>query len=198
MKKLILSSALTAALLFTTACGGGEKGEVNNDSVISKELTDSMSRALGAFMGVNLKEEVRFSNNVDDFIEGYQLVAGHEFSREKLLGIRAGMYAAEQFMNMSAQGVEVNRDLYLQEFRNYLQKEVLTEAEYQALYTRYQEIIQQIENILLTRDKMRLATEPQTEVPVEVVEETVVEEEEVVPEHNSENSVSQDIIEPVL
>ena len=205
MKKVILGATLLAGLMFTTSsCGGGKGGDVNQDTVISHELTDSMSRALGAFMGVNLQGEVGYSNNIDDYIEGYQLVAGHTYSREKLMGMRAGMYAADQFLLMAAQGIDVNRDQFLQEFRKYLQKSELTGDEYKELYMEYQRIMSEVEKILIKRDELRLRDGYGKETPQEadqtevVVDETVVEEVTAPQDSNNQSELQDEIIEEIL
>lgn len=204
MKNLIIGTALFAGLLVsTTACGGGQKGDVNQDTVISRELTDSMSRSLGAFMGVNLQDQIFTGADVDEFIEGYQMMTAAPLTREKLLGIRAGIYAAEQFMNMSQQGVEVNRDLYLQEFRKYLQKQDLTPEEHKALYDQFQSLINNIENILMKRDQMRMeALAPQTiETPQpepQAIETETVTEEVIETPAETEVSVNEEITEQAI
>ena len=196
MKKIFIGIALFAGLTLATSCGGGQRGEVNSDTVLTREFTDSMSMALGAFMGANLQDEVRYTQNVDDYIKGYQLVAGHKFSNEELMGIRAGMFVAENFANLEAQGVEINRDLYMQEFRKYLQDKDLEQAQYAILYKNFQDFIQAVDQMLMKRDQLRqnaVAEVAETEVVEALTDstETVVEEIEeailtTVPENESD------------
>lgn len=207
MKKFFIGTALIATLaLSSTSCGGGDRAEVNNDTVITRELTDSMSRTLGAFMGVNLQDEVRYSDQLTDYIEGYQLIAGNKYSNEKLRGIRAGLFAAEQFANMEMQGVPVNRDLFMQEFRNYLQKMDLDPAEYNQLYNEFQTIMRQIDNILMAREQMRMGVEvPQIEIEEEIADsltnagvETEVVETAVAASDATGETVVDEITEPTI
>lgn len=171
MKKLCILAAIAAVLGFSaTSCGGGENREVNNDTVVSAELSDSMSVALGAFLGVDCQNETAYIDNLDDYIEGYQMMVGQEFSPEKLMGMRQGLFVAEQFMNYKAEGININRHLFLQQFRNYVQKVDIDQKEYSVLYTNLQNVVSRIENILSKREQMR--NEAAGEDVTAVVEET--------------------------
>lgn len=177
MKKFLIGTTLAAALFLNlTSCGGGQKCEVDNDTIVSQELTDSMSRALGAFMGANLRDEVRYTKNIDEYIEGYQLLAGHKYSYEELMGIRAGLYVAEQFAAMRQQGVEINRDLFLQEFRKYIQALDLDNGEYAVLYKNFQDVLKAVDEILLRREQMRNMAALEENVPVTLPDSLLVEE----------------------
>lgn len=175
MKKTIFSAVLMlSAAVMSTSCGGGQTEEVNNDTVFTDELCDSLSYTMGAFMGVNLHDEIRNSPNADDFIEGYQLIAGHKYSYEKLLGMRAGIYIAEQFANIENQGVKINRNVFLQQFRKYIQDSQLDQAEYALLYKKFQDIVRQIDIIIQKRENMRALTAPAVDV-YEITAEEMVE-----------------------
>lgn len=171
-----------ALMMTTTSCGGGKAEEVNKDTVVSQELADSISLAWGAFMGVNLQDEIRHSDKIDDYIEGYQLIVGQKFSHEKLMGMRQGLFQAEQFANLESEGIEINRDLYLQQFRKYLQQFDLPQEEYAMLYKMVQDKSNEIEEILYKREQMRRqasqpeATPTENEAPVEEVETETVDE----------------------
>ena len=203
MKKLIIGAALIAGMsLASTSCGGGEQKEVNNDTIVTREFTDSLSRALGAFMGANGQNEVRNIANIDDYIKGYQLVAGQKLSYEEIMGMHAGLFAAEQFFNMDNQGVEVNRDLYLQEFRKNIQNKDLTQEEFTKLYNDFQRMINILDQMLLKREQMRAGVVEEVAVEEEAVVEPDSLEElldiEAVSENGENESISEEIDNTVL
>lgn len=170
---------MIAAIAFgATSCGGGDKKEVNTDTIVSVELADSMSVALGAFMGANAQGEIPNAENIDDYIKGYQLIVGHNFSYEELMGMRAGLYVATQFAGLESQGIELNRDLYLQQFRKYIQKENLSQAELGQLFQNYQSVINSVENILALREQMRMA-DVKAQMNAEILAEEEIVSEEV-------------------
>lgn len=160
-KNLIIGAVALAGMALTASscCGSGSCSEVNADTVFTRQFTDSMSMALGAFMGANGQDEIRYSSDINDYIEGYQLVAGQKFSHEKLAGIRAGLFAADQFAGLEAQGVPVNRALYMQAFRRYLQDFNLPQEEYAVLYKKFQDVINKVDEILFKREEMRRAAQ---------------------------------------
>lgn len=175
MKKILLGIVMLVALTATTtSCGGGAEKTVDNDTIVSRETCDSLSVALGKFMGINLQDEVRYLPIVDEYIEGYQLIAGHKYSLAQLMGIRAALRMAEQFINMEAEGVNVDRNLFMQQFRKYIQDFDLDRAEYALVYKEVQDFYQAIDNILMKREQMRnadrnaaAAVEEVTEIAIE-------------------------------
>ena len=175
MKKFVIGASLSIVLMLcSTSCGGGSSVAVDNDTVVSQQLADEFSSTLGAFMGCNRQDEVRYSQNISDYIEGYQLVVGNRFSDEKLLGIRAGLYIADQFQALENEGIEMNRDLFLQEFRKYIQKMDLDAQEYALLYQKFQDVLKSVDEIMEKREQMRNSAPEEEVMPVnvEVVEET--------------------------
>lgn len=175
-RNVILSAVISSFVLLTMSCGGGKNAEQLNDTVVSTSLSDSISSAMGAFMGVNLQDEVRYLQDVDDYIAGYQLVAGQKYSTAKLMGIRAGLYIADQFMRMEEEGIKVNRSLYLNEFRKYIRKFDISQTEYPLLYENVQNLQAEVMAILERREALR------NNENVEVVADTVAIEELVTPD----------------
>lgn len=156
MKKFLLGIAVIAGFAtLSTSCGGCNDKCVDNDTIVSKQTCDSLSVALGKFMGINLQDEVRYLPSIDEYIEGYQLIAGHKYTPAKLMGIRAAIRMAEQFTNMEAEGVNVNRDLFMRQFRNYLQDFDMNQVEYALVYKEVQDLYQTIDRILEKREQMR-------------------------------------------
>lgn len=217
MKKFFIFAAILSSFaLATNSCGGGDKTEVNSDTVVSKQLADSVSVSLGAFLGANSQNELTGIGNVDDYIEGFQLVAGHKYSIDKLRGIEKGLMIAKQFANMESQGVEVNRDLFLQQFRRYINNSELNQAEYGVLYNDFQNVMQRVENILQKREMMRngkmavpqaaptvenaeTVTETEVQTPSETVETTeAVEETEVTDVPTNKTPSEREVVQAAL
>lgn len=158
MKKLFIMAAVGATLCLTaTSCGNGDKADVNNDSIIPAALVDSVSRNYGAFVGADIRREIVNVKNVDEFIEGFQLAAAQDYSADKLQGIYYGVQAGSVLKQMQQQGLQIDRHTFMQQFRNYLQKEDLSTEEYTALYKELQKVMQSVEAVMAKRQKMRQA-----------------------------------------
>lgn len=183
MKKIILGALLLAGMATaTTSCGNGDATNVNTDSIIPVELTDSVSHALGAFYGASMQDEIS-GLDAKDYIEGYQMMVGNNYSQAKIMGMRAGIQTATQFMMMEMDGIKVDRDIFMQEFRNYIQNKDMNDAEFAILYDRINKLQQEVMAILEKREMMRQGiaapaeqTFPQQVEVAEVEEEVVVEE----------------------
>lgn len=175
MKKFFLGAmALVAACAMSTSCSGGEQSQVNNDSIVSPELCDSLSIVLGQFTGANLNDDVKGLKNIDEFIEGYQLIAGHEYSAEKLMGMTAAMNAAQQFHMMAMDGVNIDRDTFMREFRKYITQEELSTEEFSKLYATVEQLYRRVGEIIQRRDQMRKQVDAKNVQPVTLPDSVLV------------------------
>ena len=180
MKKFIIGALFSGAVFMSvTSCGCGSTEEcgVNNDTVISPQLVDSISLTLGGFDGARKAQEYGPIENVKDYIAGYQLVVGNKFSEAMINGLYDGIHAVLNIDSGElALGIKINRDLYLQEFRKYIQNG--TSEDLTQIYEQLSNLSNQIEEILAKREEMRYAGnelnvedfETQTEIVEEVVE----------------------------
>ena len=155
-KNLIL--ALAALVTFgasLTSCGGWHSESVNNDTIVSTQLADSLCMSLGAFIGANLQEQMGKIENMDEFIEAYQLIVGHRYTPEQITAMNAAFYSLQQLVSMENAGIKVNRELFLQEFRKYLQNQNLTHEQISALFNKYQQTSAKVSAIIEKREAMR-------------------------------------------
>ncbi len=159
MKKIVIGALLLAGVATaTTSCGNGDATAVNTDSIIPTELLDSVSCSLGAFYGASMQDEVAgLDVDMKEFIEGYQMMVGSNFSNSKLMGMRAGVQTAAQFMLMEQDGIKVDRDRFMQEFRNYIQDPNMDETQFAILYDRINKLQQEVMAIIEKRELMRHA-----------------------------------------
>ena len=161
MKKLFIGTFLLIGLaMSSTSCGGEEKQEVNNDTVVSESLTDSLSMALGECYGYFCQQDIGPNRNVEEFIKGLQLVVGHNFTRDELEGIMAGYKISQDIKFREEQGIAINRDLFLQQFRSYIQNRDINPVMGAEIYHKYDMLSERVENILSKREEMRKKQSP--------------------------------------
>lgn len=154
MKKLLLGAFMLATLgVFTTSCGGDKK-EVNNDSLITPALNDSLANALGAYYGADCATNFDNSVNIDEFIKGVQLVVGNDFTPSEMFGIAYALQnLAPYFEENKEYGIELSRDLFLQQFRKYVQRKDITADEYNLLYNQLAQLSKTYSEIIKKREK---------------------------------------------
>ena len=195
MKKFIFGAALVMSLgAVFTSCGGGEKAAVNTDTVISKQLSDSVSLTLGAMTGLDVQAQLGQISDPEQFLKVFQLIIGRDYTPQEFMALNAGAYAVQQIMNLKSQGVDIDRDLFLQEFRKYFSDGDRSGQSRAVINTQAQELGTQLQNIFVRREAMRngispdklqqpqapatpepVAEEPQTPAPAVQVTETVSE-----------------------
>ena len=189
MKKILFCALIGSALTFGAAsCSDSNSA---SDSDFPKQLVDSLSMTYGAFDGTRLNQFASNIEDMDEFIEGYQLVVGNEFSVSKYNGMAAALEAVQAMYNMKmSTGIDINRDLYLQEFRKYIQSTDLSNEELAGLYQRLEKLGQSVEEILQKREAQAQQQEPapapeavEAQTPVEATENVTVEEEIEIPEN---------------
>lgn len=156
MKKFIFGAIITLMLsAISTSCGSGQQEQVNNDTIVSKQLADSISRTLGAMLGNQLQMQTQGSLNPEEIIQTFQIIAGNEYTPAQMQGFQAAMFAMNNIMNLQSMGVEVNRDLLLQEFRKYLQGNNVSEEQIRAIQINIEKVNSSLQDVLAKRDAMR-------------------------------------------
>ena len=145
MKNFFIGIAmLTAASSILSSCGGGENTPVNSDTIISAQLSDSISMAMGAFTGANIRAQNPNITSPDDFIKTYQLIVAGKYTKNQLLALSAALYMAQQIYGMESDGIPINRDILLQEFRKYFQNTDFDSHQMALLYERAQQLSGQV------------------------------------------------------
>lgn len=142
MKKIIINAFLVCAgILAFTSCSKSNKCEENCDSELPKSAVDKASMDRGALDGALLNQYVNGDpESVDhdkliEYIQGYQLVVGSKMSESKLQGIMDGLAIASEINKFEEMtGSKFNRELYLREFRRFIQKQDLTQSEIDKIY----------------------------------------------------------------
>lgn len=168
MKKIFISAmlVLSGVFAFTSCCCSGSKCETTNDTIVPKQLSDSVSMILGAFEGSLLNPYVDNDFDADElaraqaeqaqFIEGFQLIVGNDFSQSKLDGMRAALNVMYDIDGTeSSADISIDRNLYLQAFRRYIQDKNLTAEDKNNLYLTIQTLSARIEKVIERRNQMR-------------------------------------------
>lgn len=162
MKKIFIGIfLLTAMVIASTSCGSGngENQKVNNDTIISNNLLDSLSRAMGASDGATaikqLSEHFQTPEEIEDFLKGFQLVLGNKYSNAELQGMLEALNISQIFITNASLGVDLNRDLYIKEFRKYFSQPAMNPEDFKKIFNEVQKYGVQIENILKKRQEMR-------------------------------------------
>lgn len=160
MKKIIINAFLVCAgLLAFTSCS---KKSDNCGTELSDTFVGKASKDRGALDGALLNpykdsngEEVN-KNDLIEYIQGYQLIMGSKMSDKKLEGIEKGIEKAREINKFeSMTGYKFNRELYLREFRNFIQKKDLKQSDIDKLYKLNDEDLAVVEEFL----KNKLANE---------------------------------------
>ncbi len=119
MKKSTLSLCAAGLMAFGFAsCGGhGDAVAVDNDTVISKALADSISITQGKYIGgYVLNDYMNFAANSsmafpkEDIVKGVQLVFSGEKSQATIMGMQLGMQMLQEVKQLQAQGIDIDRD----------------------------------------------------------------------------------------
>ena len=199
MKKIILGAAVTMSML-ATSCGGGTPADVDNDTIFSRELSDSISETMGAFYGATLQYQTANMASIDEFIEGYQLIAGHQYTDDQINGITTALQLVRQIQALEAEGIEINRDLLLREFRKYIQRENMDDMEFAQLYDQAEKLNKRMSTIIERREVLRgnipatetIMTEtPEQPAPVDsIAVEEIVEAETIVTAEQPDSTAS--------
>lgn len=159
MKKLIINAFLVCAGLFAfSSCCKSDKCEQNCGSELKEDFVDTASKNRGALDGalnnryVNANAEEVDQNELIDFIQGYQLIVGHNMSPSKIKGIEEGLKMAKEINAFeSMTGSKFNRELYLREFRNFIQKKDLKQEDRDKLIELYEADKAIVEEFLATK-----------------------------------------------
>lgn len=127
MKKVFIGVCMAAVLtLGTTSCGSGDKTDVNNDSIVSSELSDSINIQLGTYAGMDLGNRLAMAEkdgipvNRAEFLKGLKFTISYPYSKVFHDGVQNGVKLAMTINRLKDRGVEINRDEILTQTRKYV------------------------------------------------------------------------------
>ena len=120
MKKL-LYGACAALLMFSAACS---KSGDDKTVAASQEVSDSVSAMFGYFTGgsvlndfMRFKAQTQTTQTKEDILKGIQLAFANAETEGEMIGLQIGANLISQIDQMEAQGVKINRNLVLRQFR---------------------------------------------------------------------------------
>lgn len=156
MKKIFLAVAVVAAMAVgSTSCGGG-KCDACQDTIVSQELADSISKNIGARVGMSFNMNLDLENP-KEFLKGYQLIMSHKLSKEYVEGIKQALNTLNEIPGEDL--MELNRDVMLAEVRKYVLAEEVDIQEYNAAVAEGQKLGAKLNVVMEKRDSLRCASE---------------------------------------
>lgn len=181
MKKLIFAaSLLIASCMSLTSCGGQGETQTDNDTIFNAELTDSISMSIGSFNAGMARNQLGYTGNAE-FIKGVQLIVGSDFSPEQLQGMLFAQNQIEPLIQgLKSEGLDVNRDLVLQEFRKVMNDKDFTDDKFMTIYENYNKAANKISEVISLREQKRAAatTQPADDTQAQAADVNVAVDEE--------------------
>ncbi len=170
MKKSTLSLCAAGLMAFGFAsCGGhGDAVAVDNDTVISKALADSISITQGKYIGgYVLNDYMNFAANSsmafpkEDIVKGVQLVFSGEKSQATIMGMQLGMQMLQEVKQLQAQGIDIDRDKLISNFKRAFMQDTVNQLANTTTYNEFQILTARAEEIILAREKARRSATPE-------------------------------------
>lgn len=162
MKKIIIGVCMaTTLVLGTTSCGCGQKCDVNNDSIVSTELSDSVNTYYGIIVGMQINKgiEDQYYHGVDvdvkEYLKGLQMATSQPHSDSYMMGLSMGIKIAGYLDYLKAAGVEIDRDVILAKIREYATKDKVDLQDINEVDVIYQGLTERVGKIEYNRAKMR-------------------------------------------
>ncbi len=150
-----------ALVLGTTSCGCGTKCDVNNDSIVSAELSDSVNTYYGTIVGMQINKGIEdqyyHGNDIDvqDYLKGLQMVTGQAYSDSYMMGIAMGLRVAGYIDQLEAAGVDIDRDAILAKVREYATAEEVNLQDINQVDVIFSGLTDRVSQIDFNRAKMR-------------------------------------------
>lgn len=163
MKKTLIA-ILTLALASTTltSCGSGD------DRVVDKAFSDSLSIFFGRNVGATLQRELagapqafRDTFSVDDFMKGVQFALNAPDGDSFMVGLNNGLRFRAQIDQWRAQGVEFNKEAFLNNFKAYLTADSVPNAD--AVMIECNRLINELNEAVEARRIARLEASPEAQ-----------------------------------
>lgn len=167
MKAKIYSASLALALcMAATSCGNGEKGGAD-DTLVSKQTSDSLCAAYGAMAGSYINGELVYYADATgtgydrrEFVKGIQAVVGSEHPDAYIAGMNTGLRVYQDLVGMKNQGVQVNRAKLIEALRKAILADSLTDVEREKAQTEYQVLLARVQAMAQQREEKKLAEAP--------------------------------------
>lgn len=169
MKKLVYGTITAAMMAAITACGSGDKtATAENDTLVNRATSDSISQAYGSMVGGYMLKEVsdyaRMQDTVynkADFQAGLKSVVEGDYSEEYLAGVNAGLSMAHDIDRMKKLGVQVNRKLLVSAMLQAFDKDSIDELTVDKATTRYDNLMTDVTRAAQERQAKRIAESPE-------------------------------------
>lgn len=151
------------------SCGGhGDAAAVDNDTVISKSLADSISVTQGKYIGgYVLNDYMNFAANSsqafskEDIVKGVQLVFSGDKSQATIMGMQLGMQMLQEVKQLQAQGIDIDRDLLISNFKRAFLQDTVNQLANTTTYNEFQVLTARAEEIITARENARRAATPE-------------------------------------
>jgi FKBP-type peptidyl-prolyl cis-trans isomerase len=169
MKKILLGMCVLAAMgTCATSCGNGEKADTENDTLVAKATSDSISQYYGMMAGGFISSELSYyakesgeSYDREDFLKGVQAVVGSEKSDAYVAGMNTGFRVLQDIKEMQKQGVQVDRDAILKEMRKLILTDSIDKTQAQEYAKVYQDLMQKVQAQNQQREEAKKANSPE-------------------------------------
>jgi FKBP-type peptidyl-prolyl cis-trans isomerase len=178
MKKFLFGMCMLAAIgAGTTACGNGAKASEDNDSLVNKATSDSLSQYYGLMAGSYIGSELSYyakesgeDYSREEFMKGVQAVVGQDQQDAYIAGMNTGMRVLQDIKGMEKQGVQVNRDLLLSELRKLVLADSIDNTKTEEYSRTYQQMMQRVQVAAQAREEAKKAESPEAKANVKAGE----------------------------
>jgi FKBP-type peptidyl-prolyl cis-trans isomerase len=169
MKKFLFGMCMLAVVGTTaTSCGNGDSADADNDSIVAKATSDSISQYYGMMTGSFIGGEISYyanqsgeAYNREEFIKGLQAVVGNEKDEAYIAGMASGFRVWQELKEMEKQGVQVNRGEMLKQMRKFILADSVSQEEAQKYAQEYQKLIQNVQAKAQAREEAKKANSPE-------------------------------------
>lgn len=170
MKKLIYGAACAALVLAASACSK----KASDTSAEVRQLSDSVSIYFGrATGGYVLNDFTRFrpDNQNDEtkkqILKGIQLALANADSEGMIMGLQIGGQLVQQMKGFEEQGVDINRDVVLANFRQVFSADTLDMDALRAASERVNVLLRRAEDLKAEKEAAAAAEAPEAKKNVD-------------------------------
>jgi FKBP-type peptidyl-prolyl cis-trans isomerase FkpA/FKBP-type peptidyl-prolyl cis-trans isomerase FklB len=179
MKKFLFGMCMLAVVgTCATSCGKGEKADADNDTLVAKATSDSISQYYGMMAGGFIGSELAYyaqesgeKYDREEFLKGLQAVVGSEKEDAYVAGMNTGFRVLQDIKEMQKQGVQVDRDVILKEMRRMVLNDSVKKEQAQEYAKVYQDLMQGVQAQNQAREEAKKANSPEAKANVKAGEE---------------------------
>lgn len=161
----ILALGLAIAL---SSCGSGDKNDSDNDSLVSKSLSDSISTEYGLMAGGFVANELSIyaretgeAYDNAEFMKGVSSIINAAKSDAYLAGVTTGMRVMQDIKQMESQGVQINRDKIIEMMQQQILADSVNMDDTHSASERYSNMMDRVSEQARAREEARKAAEPE-------------------------------------